>query len=194
MFYQFIVLIATILAHLGFRYKVTGKENIPKDGAFLLCANHIHALDPVIVAVFSPRRLHFMGKKELFKRPAVRVFFQSLGAFPVDRGATDMQAYRKTMELLKNGKGLLIFSQGTRMKDFENAKSGVAVFALKSGAPIVPVGIRGSYRFMSKIHIHIGEPISMEKYKGQKVKSELVDEVMNVVTERILALTKVDSK
>ena len=190
MFYQFVKVVATILARLGYRFKVTGQENIPKDGAFLLCANHIHAFDPVMMAVFSPRRLNFMGKKELFKNPAVRTFLQSVGGFPVDRGATDMQAYRKSMEILKNDKGLLIFSQGTRMEGFENAKGGVAMFALKSGAPIVPVGIRGSYRFLSKLYINIGKPISMEKYQGQKIKSELVDEVMNTVTTQIVDLCK----
>ncbi|MCL1788155.1 MAG: 1-acyl-sn-glycerol-3-phosphate acyltransferase, partial [Defluviitaleaceae bacterium] len=102
--------------------------------------------------------------------------------------STDMNAYRETMKLLKNGEGMLIFSQGTRMNDFDNAKSGVAVFALKSGAPIVPVGITGPFKFRRKIKIRVGTPISMEKYQGEKVKTELVDEVMNTLAERITAL------
>jgi 1-acyl-sn-glycerol-3-phosphate acyltransferase len=76
------------------------------------------------------------------------------------------------------------------MKDFDHAKSGVAMFALKTGAPIVPVGINGSYRFFSRVNIHFGEPISMEPYAGRKLKSELLEEVMNTVIPAVSALTK----
>lgn len=188
MFYKFVVTLAKILTFIMYRTKVSGAENIPKDGAFLLCGNHISAYDPIILASISKRPLHFMAKKELFKFRPLGAFLKSVGAFPVDRKVADMQAYRHSMTLLKEGHGFLIFSQGTRMTDFDNAKSGVAVFALKSGAPIVPVGITGPFRFRGKVEVHIGEPISMEKYHGQKVKSELVDEVMDTISQRVTAL------
>jgi len=190
MFYRFIKGIAWILIRILYRFEVTGMENIPKEGAFLLCANHISALDPISLAVFMKRQPRFMGKKELFKFPPLGAFLRALGAFPVDRGAADMQAFRTTMNTLKNGDGLIIFSQGTRMKEFENAKGGVALFALKSGAPIIPAGIRGSYSFFSKMQIHVGKPIPMDEHKGKKVKTELIEEVMATVTERVSALTK----
>jgi len=190
MFYRVIKTIAWILARLLYRFEVTGMENIPKNGAFLLCANHISALDPIMLAVFMKRQPRFMGKKELFKFPPLGWFLRKLGAFPVDRKTADMQAFRTTMNALKSGDGLIIFSQGTRMKEFENAKGGVALFALKSGAPIVPVGIRGSYRFLSKIHIRVGKPILMDEHEGKKVKTELIDEVMATVVQHVSALTK----
>jgi 1-acyl-sn-glycerol-3-phosphate acyltransferase len=110
----------------------------------------------------------------------------------VDRkAAADMEAYRFTMDALtKDERGLLIFSQGTRMEDFANAKSGVAMFALKSGAPIVPFGISGTYRVFSRVHINIGKPICMKPYAGRKIKSELLTEVMDVVVPAVSALTK----
>ena len=188
MFYEFIRVIAKILSYSLYRFELSGFENIPEEGAFLLCGNHISAFDPIAVAAFSKRPLRFMAKQELFKFPPLAAFLKKLGAFPINRGATDMNAYRETMKLLKNGEGMLIFSQGTRMNDFDNAKSGVAVFALKSGAPIVPVGIIGPFKFRRKIKIRVGTPISMEKYQGEKVKTELVDEVMNTLAERITAL------
>ena len=188
MFYKCIRIIAKILSHLLYRFELVGFENIPKEGAFLLCGNHISAFDPIAIAAFSKRPLRFMAKQELFKFPPLGAFLKKLGAFPINRGATDMNAYRETMKLLKNGEGMLIFSQGTRMHDFENAKSGVAVFALKSGAPIVPLGITGPFKFRKKIKIHVGTPISMEKYAGEKVKTELVEEVMNTLAERVSAL------
>ena len=191
MFFRFIRFIARIVAYVGFRPVVTGRENIPKEGGFLLCGNHIHAFDPIALAIFMKRQPRFMAKKELFEKPLLRAFFRAMGAYPIDRkAAADMQAYRTTMDLLKQGNGVLIFSQGTRMKDFDNAKSGVALFALKSGAPIVPVGIRGNYKAWSKVYINFGEPISMEQYQGQKVKTELVDEVMAALAARIKPLLK----
>ena len=189
MFYRLCRFICLIFGKIAYRYRITGIENIPKDGAFLLCANHIHAFDPIVITMFIKRIPKFMAKKELFTPGFGNWFFNNYGAYPIDRSAAvDMQAYRKTMDYLKNGHGVVIFSQGTRMEGFDNAKSGVAVFALKSGAPIIPVGIRGSYKFFSKIYIHYGEPILMDEYAGQKVKTELVELVMKQVVERVSAL------
>jgi len=180
--------ILAVLVRIVYRCNVTGRENIPEVGSFILCANHIHAFDSVMVAVFSRRQPRFMAKKELFENALFGAFLEALGAFPIDRGTTDMKAFRHSVDVLKQGQGLLIFAQGTRMEGFEDAKRGTAVFALKSGAPIIPIGIRGSYRMFSKIHMHIGEPISMNEYQGQKIKSELVNNVMETVAERITTL------
>ena len=189
MFFKFMKVVARVLAFILFRFDVSGMENIPKNGPYLLCSNHISALDPVVLAVFMKRQPRFMGKKELFGNWFLNRFFRALGAFPVDRKAADMQAFRTSMEVLKQGHGLMIFSQGTRMKEFEGAKSGVALFGLKSGAPIVPVGIKGSFKFRSKITLRVGLPISMEPYAERKVKTELIEEVMEVVIKKVSELT-----
>lgn len=190
MFFKFIRVIAKILAFLLYRVEASGMEHLPENGAYIVCANHIHAFDPVALTTLIKRQPRFMGKKELFENFFLGAFFRALGAYPVDRNSTDLQAYRKTMDILKDGHGLMIFSQGTRMEGFENAKSGVALFALKSGAPIIPVGISGSYKLWSTVSVKFGEPIPMTPYEGKKVKTELVDEVMSIVTKRIVALTK----
>lgn len=190
MFYNKVKGVAKCLAHLMYRYDVSGLENIPTDGPFLLCGNHIHWLDPIVVAVFPQRQLRFIAKKELFKNRIFGAFLKKMGAFPIDRSTTDMQAFRNTMNALKEGYGVLIFSQGTRMEAFENAKSGVALFALKSGAPIVPVGIKGTYRFRSKVQIKVGKPMSMAQYQGQKFKTEDVNQVMSDLSTHINALLK----
>jgi len=188
MFYRVFRIVAVLLSHFMYRFEVTGMENIPKEGAFILCGNHISAFDPIALASFTKRQLHVMGKEELFRFKPLGWFLGKLGAFPVKRNTTDMGAYKRAMQILKDGKGFLIFSQGTRMTDFDNAKSGVAVFALKSGAPIVPVGITGPFKFRRKIKIHAGKPISMDEYAGQKVKTELVDEVMAKLGKEITSL------
>jgi len=168
---------------------VTGQENIPKEGAFLLCSNHIHVFDPIALAIFMKRDPRFMAKKELFKRRFFGWFLRNFNAYPIDRHAkADLKAFRFTLDTLKDGHPVIIFSQGTRMKEFENAKSGVAVFALKANVPIVPAGIRGSFKFFSKVHVHYGEPISVDEFAGQKVKTETVEKVMETVVARVSKL------
>ena len=190
MIYTVLVVIVRVIARIIYRFNVTGLENIPNTGACILCSNHIHAFDPVMIAILLNRKPSFMAKKEIFSSPLASWFYGELGAFPVDREKADMKAYRKSMQILEEGEMLLMFAQGTRMAGFENAKGGVAMFALKSGAPIIPVGINGTFRLFSKLKIEIGEPILMDKYEGQKVKSELIEEVMNVVSGRITELCK----
>ncbi|MCL2378990.1 MAG: 1-acyl-sn-glycerol-3-phosphate acyltransferase [Defluviitaleaceae bacterium] len=190
MLYRFARRLIIILSRPFFRFEVTGREHIPKAGAVILCCNHIHLLDCLLLAVFVKRQVFFMAKIELFRVPLLGRLLRRLGAFPVDRGTTDLKAYRHTMELLKNEKALGIFSQGTRTQDFDNVKGGVGVFALKSGAPVVPVGISGTYRIFSKMRLRFGPPISMEQYQGRKVKSDLIEEVMADVMGKVSALAK----
>jgi len=191
MVYYFFKYVFWFLFRLLYRVRITGREHIPREGAFLLCGNHIHAFDGALLLAFSPRRLRLMAKKELFENPIIAFLFRRGGIFPIDRqAAADMTAYRHTIKQLADGYGLLIFSQGTRMKDFDNAKSGVAMFALKSGAPIVPVGISGTYKFFTRLTVKIGAPIPMTPYEGRKLKADLLAEVMGEVIPRVTDLTK----
>ena len=190
MFYRFARRIVLIFGPILYRIKITGKEHIPPTGAVIICSNHIHGMDALGLAMCAKRQIFFMAKQELFKVPILGFLLRKVGAFPVDRSNTDLTAYRHTMQILKDGKALGIFSQGTRAQDFENVKGGVAVFALKSGAPIVPVGISGSYRIFSRMRINIGPPISMEQYQGRKVKSDLVDEIMAEIVSKVSALAQ----
>ena len=190
MLYRFVRMMVKIFGHIFYRFKVTGREHVPPTGAVILCCNHIHVLDCLLLAIFVKRQVFFMGKAELFENPILAALLKRAGAFPVNRGTTDLKAYRHTMEVLKEGKALGIFSQGTRTQDFENVKGGVGVFALKSGAPIVPVGIRGTYRMFSKMHLNFGPPISMTPYQGRKVKSDLIEEVMSDVVNKVSALSR----
>ena len=190
MLYKIVKAIGGTACRIVFNYQVSGQENIPSEGAFLLCGNHISLMDPISVAIFSKRQPRFISKAELFKFKPFGAFLRALGAFPVNRDAADMQAYRHAMSILKGGHGMLIFAQGKRMKEFENAKSGVALFALKSGAPVIPLGIVGPYGFRRKVRITFGAPIAMDEYKGQKVRAELVEQVMEKITADITTLAK----
>ena len=185
MFYWIIVSIAGVIFRIIFRLKAKGRENIPKAGPVIICANHISIIDPASLAFCSRRSIRFIAKKELFKNPVGGWFFRRLNAIPVDRGGNDMAAYRASVSVLQGGGVLGIFAQGHRMKDgidVKAAKAGVALFALKTGAAVVPARINATYRLFSRVSVSFGEPMTFEEYAGARIKSE----TLNDVTERIM--------
>ena len=180
MFYRVVCFILSIMARIRYRIRISGVENLPEEGAFILCCNHIHSYDPAMLAVFIKRQMCFMAKKELFDKPVMKWFISRMGAFPVDRGKADMSSYRNAMKALNSGMGLVIFSQGTRMQelDIKSAKGGVALFGVKAQVPIIPAGLTGTYRTFSTLNIRYGPAISLEKYYGNRLKAEQIDEIM----------------
>ncbi|MBM6828149.1 1-acyl-sn-glycerol-3-phosphate acyltransferase [Anaerotignum lactatifermentans] len=176
-----------IYMHLLFKIDIQGEERMPKEDGFVLCSNHMSNYDPLTVAAFIPRQVRFIAKKELFHKRMMAKLLFSLGAFPVDRETTDMKAFKTAIKLLKNNEVLGIFAEGTRVKEGEAkaAKAGVAMFAMKAGVPIVPVAVSSTYRFRSTVHIRYGEPISLEEYQGQKLTTELMEEITEHVMEKI---------
>lgn len=172
-----------------FRIKCEGRENIPKKGAVIFCANHSSNYDPVIVGAFSSRAISFMAKKELYCNPFMRRLLAALKTFPVDRSKTDMNAFRKAIEILKTGGAIGIFAQGTRVKSTEQSsqksKAGVSLFALKGGAPVVPVGISGEFKPFSKIYIRFGKPITLDEYREKKADAETLNAIAEGIMEKV---------
>jgi len=187
MFYWIMRFLVFTATRFVYRLKISGAENIPADGAFILCSNHIHSFDPAMLVVASKRRMRFMAKKEIFSNPIKGYLFRLMGAFPVDRQAADLTSYRNAMNVLKSGGGLLIFSQGTRMQqlDIKGAKGGVALFGVKAQVPIVPAGISGKYRVFSRLNVCVGKPIYLEEYYGARLQSEQIDEIMTVIMHEV---------
>lgn len=145
-----------------------GTENIPAQGGFILASNHIKALDPVFIALgVKDRQIHFMGKKELFEKPIVRDFLKAANGFPIVRGGADKEALDYAERVVKEGKILGIFPEGTRSKDYKpaRAKSGVALIAKEAKADILPVSIYNcdNMKKGTKLTIRFGEVIPYEK-------------------------------
>ena len=132
--------------------KGVGLENIPKSGALIVAPLHVSHLDPPAVACGCKRRLRFMAKEELFKVPVFGGLISSLGAFPVKRGEGDTEAIRRTIALLEEGEAVLVFPEGTRGDGVTMGaiNKGVALFAKKSGAPVLPVGVIGTHIVMPR--------------------------------------------
>ncbi|EJL40946.1 1-acyl-sn-glycerol-3-phosphate acyltransferase [Brevibacillus agri] len=179
-----------IIFSLVFRWQVIGREHIPKEGPVILCANHISLWDPPLLGSGIERQVHFMAKEELFKIPLLSFLITKFGAFPVKRGAGDRAAIRTTLKLLEDGKIFGIFPEGTRSKTGEpgEAMPGVAMFALKSQAAVIPVAIIGPYRAFRPIKIVYGKPIDLTSLREAKSGSDVLKETSDLIMARIKEL------
>jgi 1-acyl-sn-glycerol-3-phosphate acyltransferase len=135
------------------RIRVEGAiDEIPREGPVILAANHSSNFDAVVLGSWlTPklgRRIHWLGKKELFDWPIVGWAAANGGVHPVDRGSADVEAFRLARRILDEGQVLFVFPEGTRSPDgsLQTAHDGVASLALRTGAPIVPLAIAGSNR------------------------------------------------
>jgi 1-acyl-sn-glycerol-3-phosphate acyltransferase len=176
--------------YLGF--KVVGRENVPKKGAFLFVSNHSSYLDPILLGTSLYRGLYYMARESLFARPLSDWIIRSVHAFPVKRGKGDLGALRQALGILEGGKPLAMFPEGARSPDgkLRPVKPGVGFIAAKSGVPIVPVYIDGSWQAFSKnlktlrrypVTVYIGEPITFDLAKGREgreVYQKISDEIM----------------
>lgn len=173
-FYNFIKGIANIVFKTIYRINVYGEENIKKEGSLILCANHIHNFDPIVLSIAFPRQVNWMAKKQIFKSKILAYFLNKLGAFPVDREEVDLSTFKRALKVLKNERVLGIFPEGTRVKtiDIENAKPGIGLIALKSKTSVLPVFIEGNYKPFTRINIYYGQPMDFSDYYSKKVSKE----------------------
>lgn len=191
MFYSFARgLLGAIFLFLGL--KSEGLHNLPKKGSVIIASNHISNWDPIMVALVMNRPVHFMAKIELFANPILAWILNHANAFPVKRGTADRAAIRQALEVLEQGNVLGIFPEGVRNRSGQDmkAQAGVAMLALKSGSPVVPVACVGTRRglpigWFSPLKVRIGTPLSLEKYRGQKLNSALLDEVSSEIMGEI---------
>ena len=177
-----------VIGGLFFGFEVHGAQKIPADGPLIVASNHRQLLDPVFVSMAVPRRLRWMAKKELFAFPLGR-FFYFLGTFPVDRKGGGRAALRTALKLLTEGHALGIFPEGTRRKEGASieAKSGAALLAARSGAPVVPIFAckipSPAARFRGeRLRIYIGDPMTTENtQKGREGYRRLADEILRAI-------------
>lgn len=152
---------------LIFFYKCNDRKNLPKDKPYIVCCNHISNADPIILSALSRRKIYYMAKAELFNNKIAGAILKAHGAFPVVRGAGDGKAVSKGEQLLKEGKVLGIFIEGTRSKtgELQKPKAGAAMIAWQTKTPVVPVCItpkKGKIKAFSKVTVSWGKPLSME--------------------------------
>jgi 1-acyl-sn-glycerol-3-phosphate acyltransferase len=180
-----------IWCKIYYRAEIIGLENIPKDGPVIFCGNHRNYLDPPLMVCTAKRDMRFLAKEELAQNPFLNFLGWSFDAIHVKRDEKDVTAIKESLKALKNGQCIALFPEGTRngLEKGEKLKDGVAFFAVRSGAKVVPCGIKGGTKENRKVTITYGKPLDYSKYKGNKDK-EILDKVTEEIMEKIIELAK----
>lgn len=193
MFYNLAKFICSILIKVLFRIQVEGLENFPEEGAVIVYSNHKSWWDPVVVGCVLKRPIFFMAKKELFKIPVFGYILKSLNAFPVNRGAPDRKAIKRALEVLEGEKVLGIFPEGTRSKDgiLKEPEPGIGLLATKvKDVALVPIAIKGQYKFFSSIFVKIGKPFKLTIDEKEKLSSRDLSNLSKAIFEEVSKMLK----
>jgi 1-acyl-sn-glycerol-3-phosphate acyltransferase len=130
------------------RWEVRGRQHVPPSGGMVVAANHISFWDPPLIGAALPREVHFLAKEELFHTPGLGWAIRGLNAIPIRRGVADLSGLSRALDVLQRGRALLMFPEGSRMRDGElhPARPGVGMMAVQADVPVLPCYISGSGR------------------------------------------------
>lgn len=195
--YNFLIFLANVLIALFTRFTVRGKENIPRQGALMVVANHLSSADPIIIGAKMERHMIFMAKEELFTNWFSKYFVVQFGAFPVYRAGPTRDAIRQANRVLKEGGVLGMFPEGHRSTDasLNPALFGSALIAYSNHVPILPIGIAGSesirgFNWMwhrPVITLKIGPAFYLPE-KGEFLSKEQLAELTVIIMNRVSEL------
>jgi 1-acyl-sn-glycerol-3-phosphate acyltransferase len=175
--------------------KVHGRENIPKEGGYLLCANHIAVRDVLLIGATCPRQIRFVAKKELFSIPVLRSVMKVMGAVKIDRGGNDVAAIRKSIEIAESGEIVSIFPQGHRFPATDPSqtpiKNGAGMVAYRSGCDVIPVFIKtkcNKYGIFKRVEIFYGKPIKNSELGFKNGGSDEYKYATEIIFAKLLQL------
>jgi len=176
--------------------EVLGLENVPRQGPAILASNHLNLADPPLLAALVRRRLIYMAKLELWSTPIIGPLYRLYDCIPVRRFDADVGALRRAEKVLREGHVLVMFPEGTRggRPGLGKGYPGTAAIALRSGAPIVPVGVSGTetvslprcFLRRTRVRIAFGRPFTLPR--GQRLTTELAEEGTERIMKEIAAL------
>jgi 1-acyl-sn-glycerol-3-phosphate acyltransferase len=146
--YSVVRVVVGVVLRAVTRAEVKGREHIPRTGGLIVASNHISFWDPPLIGALLPREAHYLAKEELFSNPVFGWLIRSVNAIPIRRGMVDLTGMARAVETLRRGEALLMFPEGSRMRDGElhPARPGVGMMAVNSNVPVVPCYIAGSNR------------------------------------------------
>jgi 1-acyl-sn-glycerol-3-phosphate acyltransferase len=195
-FYLFVGAISWPIVRWLFRLRDEGVENLPREGGYVLAANHTSNLDPwpLGLPLWPKRYLRFMAKSELYWFPLTLVL-RHAGAFPVHRGQRDTVAIETAVGLARGGHIVAMFPEGTRrtkglVKRHEaRPRSGAARIALEAGVPLVPAAVKGTDKLtrLGALRVAYGEPVPIDDLRDREL-SEAAREATSRLMDRILEL------
>jgi 1-acyl-sn-glycerol-3-phosphate acyltransferase len=189
------------LFRIALRTHVTGQENVPPTGPFILASNHLSFIDSMVIPLSAPRRVGYLAKAEYFTGSGVggwltKTLFTALGALPVQRQTSRaaQEALDTALGVLREGGGFGIYPEGTRSRDgrLGRGKTGVAWLALTADCPVVPVAVTGTDRVQPvgsrwprphRVSVTFGEPLIFPEYRGMAGNGK----ARRAVTDRIMA-------
>ncbi len=195
-FFRFVAKYA-FMAYFNLFYKVDeiNKNNIPKKGAYVICSNHVHWMDPLLYVCENRRMVYVIGKEELFSTPLKAFVMKRLGVIPVKREVKgdNTDSLNTAIKRLNEGHLLLIYPEGTRFgfKKGIKPKKGIALIATEAKVPVIPMAMVGSFKPFTKIRFKIGNPIDTTPYypeEGSNVNLRNMVKLTNVVVDEIIKL------
>ena len=176
------------------RMEVIGEENVPPRGPVILVCNHLSFTDPPLLVAAIPRPLHFLGKKELFGNPLGNFLMRGFHVFPYDRTTASTETMRTLLGLLEQDRTVALFPEGTRSKShsLQEAQLGVVYLAIKSQAPILPVGVTGTQNLrawrmpvpLCRLTVSIGPPFTLPLTEG-RVPRPVMWGMLRMIMERV---------
>ncbi len=184
--------------------KVSGGENLPKEGAAIFAANHASYADHLIIGAYVAkkvnRQVHFLAKKEHFDNFFKKSWHEYVGSIQLDREKKGKEALKLALKALKKGKIIGIHPEGTRSMTGKllQGKTGVARLALKAKVPVVPIGLIGTFEMLPKgkyipklkrATMNIGKPMYLEKYYNKKINKRMLREVTTIIMKEIAKLS-----
>jgi len=181
------------------KFEVIGRRNVPPEGGLIVASNHLNNADPPALALALGRHPTYMAKQEMFGWPVLGPAFRAFGAFPVRRFEADLAALRTACELVKQGRMLIMFPEGTRSRTggLTRGHPGTALIALRTGAPVLPVAVTGTEhvrwpfifvmpRSIKHVRVTIGEPFTLPPV--ERINTKTASEAADLIMRRIAAL------
>lgn len=199
--YGILWVLVRAVAWLCFRFRVIG--TVPKRGGLLVAANHASYFDIPLLGCGMSRRAWYLGRSDLFM-PGVKGILQWLGWIPLKLGRLDRKAFERAVALIKAGKVVVIFPEGTRSLDgrLREAKAGLGMIVAQTSCSVVPAYLKGTFEVLPAgakrprfhpVSVSFGEPLSFAPPAGNGESKQFYREVSRTVMERIAALGEVDS-
>lgn len=200
MIYWLSVFILKAFSKLYLSGTVIQRENLPEKGPYIGVVNHNSNMDVVAMAMAVKSPVHTMAKVELFKVPVLKWWLKAVHMFPVVRNSSDIAAFNKALDLLRNGEVLFIAPEGTRKRDDgqrHRPRTGFVRMAHNTDCPVVPVAIYGTDKVLPpgawfpkpvKVVVKIGEPVKLEKVASNADKKEKYQEQANGVMDTVYSM------
>ena len=199
-FYGFFHYLAATIHGMWFRGAVVGTENFPTDGPFLIASNHASHLDPPLVGSQVARQMRFFARKTLWSNRLMIWWLDQVETIPVERDSGDIGAIKRVLQALAENRAIVLFPEGTRSPDghLQKAKAGVCFMACKTGVPVVPCRVYGSFeafgkgakipRFGTPVNIVFGQPIPASDYDDPSAGKLRYEIAAQRIMNRIAAL------